>query len=284
MTIRTRGRALVAGFLSTVCFAVPAQAQRVAVVQLVCNIEGAPAQLTARVQAVTGAGVFVDASGLFAGSIATGDVNYFYEGSLTSATGRYSFTGTNQFADFVDLTTNDRFRVQMVPQGAQLVLIINPQGPGPVRYLCQQGGGAAGQVRGSAQPGGRVPQGPTGRVSTLDQLMQAERKDDGVQPTRLVHNGQMHSPTPATSPGGQVITTKGLVELAQSNRVPFIVFDTLGGAEALPSAIPAAWASQGGSFDDQVQRQLLRMLQQQTAGRKEIPLVFYCLSDQCWMS
>jgi rhodanese-related sulfurtransferase len=94
----------------------------------------------------------------------------------------------------------------------------------------------------------------------------------------------MHGPTPASIPGGQVITTQGLLELAQSGRVPFAVFDTLGGAETLPGAIPAAWASQPGSFNDQLQRQLVQALQQRTAGKKEMPLVFYCLSDQCWNS
>ena len=277
MTIRTlhKAGALAAGLVSTLCLAVPAQAQRTATVNFVCSIEGAPAQLTAQVQAVNEAGVWIDPSGLFGGSVATGNVNYFYQGALTSATGRYSFTGTNQFADFVDLITDDRFRVQMIPQGTQLVLIINPQGPGPVRYMCQQGGGSARQ-----QPGYPAPQGPAGPVVSSD----PERRDYGVQPTRQLHNGQMQGPTPAAIPGGQVITTRGLVELAQGNQGPFIVFDTLGGPEAIPSAIPAVWASDAGSFNDQVQRQLVQVLQQQTAGRKEIPLIFYCLSDQCWTS
>jgi len=278
VTIRTldRAGALAAGLVSTLCLAVPAQAQqRTAVVNFVCSIEGAPAQLTAQVQAVNEAGVWIDPSGLFGGSVATGNVNYFYQGSLTSATARYSFTGTNQFADFVDLISNERFRVQMIPQGTQLLLIINPQGPGPVRYMCQQGGGSAGQ-----QPGYPAPQGPAGPVVSSD----PERRDYGVQPTSQLHNGQMNGPTPAAIPGGQVITTRGLVELAQGNQVPFIVFDTLGGPEAIPSAIPAVWASGAGSFNDQVQQQLVQVLQQKTAGRKEIPLIFYCLSDQCWTS
>jgi PQQ-dependent catabolism-associated CXXCW motif protein len=283
--------ALAAAVIATLCFALPAQAQRVTTVNYTCNIEGAPGQLTARVQAVNGAGVYIDASGFFAGSVPTGEVNFFYEGSLTSVGGRYSFTGTNQYADFVDLTTNDRFRVQMIPQGTQLLMIINPQGPGPVRYVCQQqragaaapSGGAA-QPGSTAQPGGQVPQGPSGRGSTLAQLAQAERKDYGIQPTRQLHTGEMHGPTPASIPGGQVLTTQGLVELVQGNRVRFIVFDTLGGAEALPGAVPAAWAAQAGSFTDQVQRQLVQALQQQTAGNKGVPLIFYCLSDQCWMS
>ena len=102
-----------------------------------CNIEGAPAQLTAQVQAVSPAGVFMDGAGMFAGSVPTGEVNYYYQGTVVSATSRYSFQGENQFADFVDLNTNDRFRVQFVIQGPQLLMIVNPFGPGPVQYLCQ---------------------------------------------------------------------------------------------------------------------------------------------------
>lgn len=102
-----------------------------------CNIEGAPAQLTAQVEAISPAGIYVDSSGLFTGSIPTEEVNYYYQGTLVSASARYSFTGENQFADFVDLQTNDRFRVQMIIQGQNLMMIVNPQGPQPVQYQCQ---------------------------------------------------------------------------------------------------------------------------------------------------
>ncbi|MBI3709928.1 MAG: hypothetical protein HY246_19960 [Proteobacteria bacterium] len=132
-----RARAFAAALILAICLAGPAQAQRAAVFNWLCNIEGAPAQLTAQVQAVNSAGIFLDANGLFGGAVATDEVNYYYQGTLVSATGRYSFTGTNQFADFLDLNTNDRFRVQMIVQGQMLLIIINPQGPGPVQYLCQ---------------------------------------------------------------------------------------------------------------------------------------------------
>lgn len=134
-------RSLVPGLISALCLAGPVQAQQVSVVSYVCNIEGAEAQLTAQVQAVSPAGVFLGPQGQFGGAVGTNEVNYYYQGSLVSATGaRYSFTGENQFADFVDLNTNDRFRVQMIVQGQMLLMIINPQGPGPVQYLCQSAG------------------------------------------------------------------------------------------------------------------------------------------------
>lgn len=132
--------AFIAAIVSAIGLTAPAQAQQVTVVTYVCNIEGAQAQLTAQVQAVSPAGVFMDGAGMFAGSIPTGEVNYYYQGTLVSATARYSFQGENQFADFVDLNTNDRFRVQFIVQGPQLLMIVNPQGPGPVQYLCQAAG------------------------------------------------------------------------------------------------------------------------------------------------
>ncbi len=114
--------------------------------------------------------------------------------------------------------------------------------------------------------------------------MQQERQDFGVRPPKQLHGGAMHGPTPASIPGGQVITTPGLVALMQGRQVPYIVFDVLGQPEALPGAVPAAWLSQAGAFDDAVQQQAVEMLKQSTHGRKETALVFYCLSRECWMS
>ncbi|MEZ5892310.1 MAG: rhodanese-like domain-containing protein [Parvularculaceae bacterium] len=118
----------------------------------------------------------------------------------------------------------------------------------------------------------------------LDQLAQQERQDFGVQPTSQLHAGQMHGPTPASIPGGQVITTKGLVELVQGRQTPFLIFDVLGGNEIIPGALAAAPASQPGSYNDQTQQQFGGYLHQATNGVKQTPLVFYCLSNQCWMS
>src|SRR4029434_2024661 len=83
-----------------------------AVFQWVCNLDGAPGQLTAQVEAISPAGIYMDASGLFAGSIPTDEVNLYYQGELVSATARYAFTGENAYADFTDLVNNERFRVQ----------------------------------------------------------------------------------------------------------------------------------------------------------------------------
>ena len=120
--------------------------------------------------------------------------------------------------------------------------------------------------------------------ANLDAMMPMERQDFGVPPTKQLHAGAMHGPTPASIPGGQVITTKGLVALVQGRQVPSVVFDVLGQGEALPNAVPAVWLSQSGSFNDAVQQQAGQMFAQQTRGRKDVALVFYCLSRECWMS
>ncbi|MFN3960497.1 MAG: rhodanese-like domain-containing protein [Parvularculaceae bacterium] len=132
--------------------------------------------------------------------------------------------------------------------------------------------------------GQQPPQGPQRGGANLDQLMQMERQDYGVPATKQLHAGQMHGPTPASIPGGQVITTKGLVALVQGRQAPYMLFDVLGGPQTLPGAIPAVILAQPGSFNDQVSQQFGQMLQQAAGGRKDVPLIFYCLSTQCWMS
>ncbi len=113
----------------------------------------------------------------------------------------------------------------------------------------------------------------------------AETQDMGVQPPRGLHSGAMHGPTPASVPGGRLITT---AQLVQALRGPAqgrpLVFDVLGGPERLPGAQNAVPAHQAGSFDDNTQREFGRYLQQVTQGRMDVPMVFYCLSTQCWMS
>lgn len=117
----------------------------------------------------------------------------------------------------------------------------------------------------------------------LDKLTQMEREDYGVPVTRTLHAGEMHGPTPASIPGGQVITTQGLLDLQQKN-VPHVIVDVLGAPEKLPNAVAGVWLSQPGSFTDNVQPRAAQFLQQATQGQKEMPLVFYCRSPLCWMS
>jgi PQQ-dependent catabolism-associated CXXCW motif protein len=152
------------------------------------------------------------------------------------------------------------------------------------------GGGARPSGPATAAPPARqpAPVGPAaatpGAGADLDKLMAKERQELGVAPVSGLHNGAMHGPTPAKIPGGQLITTKGLIALVQGRQVPYLLFDVLGGPEMLPGAIPAAGAAQPGSFDDEVQRGFGAYLEQATRGDKRMAMVFYCQSTHCWMS
>ncbi|WP_457419891.1 rhodanese-like domain-containing protein [Roseateles sp. P5_E7] len=125
----------------------------------------------------------------------------------------------------------------------------------------------------------------------LAQLEGKERADQGVPASTELHSGAMHGATPASIPGGQVVTTRQLVATLGARREgganalpPLLLFDVLGGAERLPGALNAVPAHQAGSFDDNVQREFGAFLKQVTQGRQDLPLVFYCASTMCWMS
>jgi PQQ-dependent catabolism-associated CXXCW motif protein len=136
---------------------------------------------------------------------------------------------------------------------------------------------------GPMPPNGLYPQ--NGAGPNLDQLAAWERQDMGVQPISELHTGQTHSPTPTQIPGGQVITTKGLLPLLQGAAgTPVVVLDVLGAPQTLPNAIPAVFASQPGSYNDMVQQQFGQMLMQLTGGNRQVPVVTYCQGPQCWMS
>jgi PQQ-dependent catabolism-associated CXXCW motif protein len=152
------------------------------------------------------------------------------------------------------------------------------------------GFGAQGQM-GQLPQQQQFPQAPqalpaAGNPADLNQLAEWERQDAGVQPTNQLHTGAMHGPTPNQIPGGQVITTKGLLPLIQGGAgMPVLVLDVLGNPQGqLPNAAQAAFAAQPGDFNDTVQQQFGQMLMQLTQGNKQIPIVTYCAGPQCWMS
>jgi PQQ-dependent catabolism-associated CXXCW motif protein len=172
------------------------------------------------------------------------------------------------------------FPPQQAPQPFPQQQQFPPQQP---QQVPTGGGGQAQGPGGFGQPPGGgfgPPQGP----ANLDALMQLERQDYGVAATPQLHAGQMHGPTPASIPGGQIITTKGLVELIRGGQAPVLVLDVLGGPEMIQGAQYAVPAAQSGAFNDPVQQQFGQYLQQATSGNKQYPIVTYCLSTQCWMS
>lgn len=151
------------------------------------------------------------------------------------------------------------------------------QTPGPAPE-----GGAPLPASGGGPSGFGAPQAAGG--SEPDQLGLLERQDYGVAPSEQLHTGEMHGPTPASIPGGQIVTTKGLVDLVRGGQAPFLLLDVLGGPEIIQGAQYAVPAAQPGSFSDQTQQQFGQFLAQATGGSKQYPLMLYCLSTQCWMS
>lgn len=133
-----------------------------------------------------------------------------------------------------------------------------------------------------------TPQPPPGQQidpQRLNQMAQWERQDMRVPASPQLHTGAFHGPTPNQIPGGQVITTKGLVPLLQgAGGMRPVVLDVLGSGVQLPNAISAAFASQSGTFRDQTQQQFAQLLKQATRGNLSVPIVLYCQGIQCWMS
>lgn len=123
---------------SIALYPLPSFAQQISTVSYVCDLGGAPAQLTAQVETIADTGIVQNSQGWITGVIGMEGVNYRYQGELASATARYVFTGENQFADFTDMGTNERFHVKMITEGNILTMIINPETPQPVTYQCQQ--------------------------------------------------------------------------------------------------------------------------------------------------
>jgi PQQ-dependent catabolism-associated CXXCW motif protein len=177
-----------------------------------------------------------------------------------------------------------------MPQGPM------PQGPGPAPGQSAYDGG--GMPQGPTQmpmqnpnPQGYGPPSPQGPGSngaqnngSLAQLGQWERQDMRVQAEDRLHNGEMHGPTPNSIPGGQVVTTQGLIALLQGAGGPVVLLDVLGAPQRIPGSLYAVPASQPGDFNDQAQQQFGQFLQGAVAGKRGTSIITYCQGPQCWMS
>lgn len=139
----------------------------------------------------------------------------------------------------------------------------------------------AAAVQPGPRPAGPGAAGPTGRTNFADELA-----DFGVAPKPSLESN-VGSPTPTSIPGGQVITTGGLSG-ALKRGIPLLLIDALNdggrGHPTLPNARKLPFAGEAGSFNDQTQQALAAVLGQFTGNRRDVPLVFFCLSAQCWES
>ncbi len=115
-----------------------------------------------------------------------------------------------------------------------------------------------------------------------------EAQDFGVRPVeQLRPSDQLHGPTPTSIPGARVVGTQQLAQWMQGQQGQqgrVMLLHAINSQMHLPNAIAAAPASQGGSFDDQVQRDFGNYLQQATRGNRAQLIVTYCQGVQCWGS
>ena len=82
--------------------------------------------------AVWGPGITPDITAV----VGTGGFIVYTAGELRSPSAYYVFQGENNFADFTEPATSDRFRVEWIETRTGLTMVVNPFGPGPVSYDC----------------------------------------------------------------------------------------------------------------------------------------------------
>lgn len=110
-----------------------------------------------------------------------------------------------------------------------------------------------------------------------------ETQDFGVAPVRRFHTGAMHAPTPTSIPGGRLLTTQGLLQVAASgSRV--LLLDVLGSQSTLPGALSVPVMARGRSLNDDVQAHVRQGLDQLTGRQLNTPIIVFCADPRCWLS
>lgn len=113
----------------------PATAQQV-VLTYACDLNGVSAEMTMGVEYQQAFDPLHNFRGNITGLFPAG-VTVYTAGQVVSPAARYSFRGENDFADFTDLVTGARFRVQWVldPRQNGIWMKVNPFG-GTTTYFC----------------------------------------------------------------------------------------------------------------------------------------------------
>jgi PQQ-dependent catabolism-associated CXXCW motif protein len=112
-----------------------------------------------------------------------------------------------------------------------------------------------------------------------------EDRDWGVAAGRDIRRAPYSAPTPMEVPGARVIGTDELKALLSST--PAAVLADVAAGEAHVSLPGAVWlpnAGRGINYLDTVQAELAEQLAKLTGGEKSLPVVFFCVNSQCWLS
>jgi PQQ-dependent catabolism-associated CXXCW motif protein len=114
-----------------------------------------------------------------------------------------------------------------------------------------------------------------------------EEADFGIAPTRELRIENHAAPTPREAPGARTIRTPQLRAWLERDPVarPLLI-DVVGGTghDSIPGSHWLPGAGRGRSFDDEVQAELDQALSALTGSDRAHPLVFFCVSEQCWLS
>ncbi len=111
-----------------------------------------------------------------------------------------------------------------------------------------------------------------------------EVKDWGVAPTASLKMPPYHAPTPLSIPGARVIKTLELKALMEVNP-KVVVVDVLDGKNRV--TVPGAYWMSGagdGKFYAAEKARFTAALDKLTEGDKSRPVVFLCISSECWLS
>ncbi|WP_245987024.1 rhodanese-like domain-containing protein [Azospirillum thermophilum] len=123
------------------------------------------------------------------------------------------------------------------------------------------------------------------KVAVADSNYANEKTDWGISPRNDLLIGGYHARTPATVPGARTIATADLQTLIAAD--PSVVLVDVLDGKAHPSLPQAVWMPDAGldkSFQDATQKKLGERLAGLTGGDPKRPVVFYCLSAECWLS
>jgi hypothetical protein len=103
-----------------------------------CDLQGLTGQMVMDIEVISSTGITwgPGPDPKITGVIGTDEYTIYTEGELNSPTSSYTFLGENQFADFTEVNTFERFRVQWVEESNGITMIVNPFGPMPAQHSC----------------------------------------------------------------------------------------------------------------------------------------------------
>ena len=121
--------------------------------------------------------------------------------------------------------------------------------------------------------------------SVLAQPYAEEDRDWGIAATSALRRPPYTAPTPTRIAGGNVLTTTALNRMLQSGTRPTLI-DVASG-EGHVSIAGARWipgAGHGTHFLDPLQSLMKERLARLSGGDLSMPIVFFCVNSQCWLS